>query len=284
MKNSEPVFEKSGKRVSARLTPTLEKKLFTYAAAASAAGVGMLASPPAADAKVIYTPVNTAIESGFALDLNQDGLLDYSIVHGGGASIGGSLRISYLRVCHDPFYSGASHNCVSSTNDPNAANVVRETSSGAVAALPFGAPIGPGQKFGGAGGGPFLVDRVFYSRSSNTLQKWAGEWANNGAGVVNRYLGLKFQIDGKWHFGWARLTVKTTPKNGFTVVLTGYAYETIPNQGLRAGQTTGTADVLSMNSTAPFDEAKEGHGPSLGSLACGCSGLSIWRREEMVSN
>jgi hypothetical protein len=284
VKNSEPVFEKAGKRTDARLTPTLEKKLFTYAAAASAAGVGMLASPPAADAKVVYTPVNTAIESGFALDLNQDGLLDYSIVHARAASIGGSLRISYLRVCHDPFNSGASHNCVSSTYDPNAANVVRENSSGAVVALPFGAPIGPGQKFGGAGGAPFLVDRVYYSRSSNTQQRWAGLWANNGAGVLNRYLGLKFQTDGKWHFGWARLTVKTTPKNGFTVVLTGYAYETTPNQGLRAGQTTGTADVPSMNSMSPLDDPKENHGPSLGSLACGWSGMSIWRREQIVSN
>jgi hypothetical protein len=54
--------------------------------------------------------------------------------------------------------------------------------------------------------------------------------------VTNRYLGLKFKIDKKNHYGWARLSVQ---QQGGQIIatLTGYAYETVPGKGIRAGQT-----------------------------------------------
>ncbi len=60
--------------------------------------------------------------------------------------------------------------------------------------------------------------------------KCEGPWLN----VKNRYLGLKFIIKGKDHFGWARLTT-----TGRIALLTGYAYETIPNKPIIAGKTKG---------------------------------------------
>jgi hypothetical protein len=62
-------------------------------------------------------------------------------------------------------------------------------------------------------------------------------WANNGKGVKNHYLGLRFAINGKVHYGWARLTVSVS--NGIYATLTGYAYETIPNKSIIAGATKG---------------------------------------------
>jgi hypothetical protein len=64
--------------------------------------------------------------------------------------------------------------------------------------------------------------------------------------VTNRYLGLKFKIGGKTHYGWARLNV-----GGFgslVATITGYAYETIPNKPIVAGRTHGP-DVIVRHGT-----------------------------------
>ena len=64
-------------RSQSRLNSKLDKNLWAYAAVASAAGVGMLAAAPAAEAKIVYTPVNVALPPGYALDLNHDGIVDF---------------------------------------------------------------------------------------------------------------------------------------------------------------------------------------------------------------
>jgi hypothetical protein len=98
---------------------------------------------------------------------------------------------------------------------------------------------------------------------------------NGGKGVKDRYLGIKFKIKNKFHFGWARLTVATT-SNSFTATLTGYAYETIACKGIIAGKTKGSDDVSVEESNAiPSSEPA-----TLGMLALGEPGLSIWRRKE----
>jgi hypothetical protein len=57
----------------------------------------------------------------------------------------------------------------------------------------------------------------------------------------NRFLGVKFQIMGRTHYGWARF--KDSSCRGAT--LTGYAYETIPNKPIIAGKTKGP-DVVTV--------------------------------------
>jgi hypothetical protein len=111
---------------------------------------------------------------------------------------------------------------------------------------------------------------------------FAGPWTNNGKPVKDRYLGLKFNIDKKIHFGWARLNVVFNGYTGFIATLTGYAYETIPNKSIIAGQTKGPDDTTIEEPhgslTAPSPQSA-----SLGALALGAPGLSVWRREELVS-
>ena len=60
--------------------------------------------------------------------------------------------------------------------------------------------------------------------------------------VKNRYLGFKFQIKGKIHYGWARLNVTGSGLGTIVATMTGYAYETIPNKAIVAGRTKGTED------------------------------------------
>jgi len=65
----------------------------------------------------------------------------------------------------------------------------------------------------------------------------------------------------------------------YTATLTGYAYETIPNQPIITGPTKGPEDgsveapIASLTAPTP-DPA------TLGLLAMGSPGLSVWRREE----
>jgi hypothetical protein len=267
----------SNQRTQARLSSKLEKNLWTYAVAAGAAGVGLLASPQLAGAEVVYTPANASVKpGGLTIDLNHDGMADFYLVPGGAASIAASTQFSYLQVCHIP-ENDASHQCVQSSSSiqPNKDNTVRVASSGALA-LPAGAKIAFGEKFQIPGHAAGMVDRKFYS-GSNTAQFWKGPWANGGKGSTNRYLGFKFKISGQFHYGWARLTVLTPAHGGWTATLTGYAYETVANKGIVAGQTSDSDTTTEMNPTAPTSPFRPA---SLGLLGLGAVGLSIWRRKE----
>ena len=127
---------------------------------------------------------------------------------------------------------------------------------GYAAALKVGAFIGRRQKFVAARSGEMMAS---VQQSDTVFYKYYGQWYN----VTNRYLGLKFKIHGKIHYGWARLNVFF---HGFTLTgtITGYAYETIANKRIIAGKTK----VEDGGAAAP---------PSLGHLARGASVMSAWR-------
>jgi hypothetical protein len=100
--------------------------------------------------------------------------------------------------------------------------------------------------------------------------------------VKNRYLGLRFNIKQKTHYGWARLNISCNPKNRrITALLTGYAYETIPNKPIVTGKTKGPDDLGNVAQPSPAALRAPTHQPaSLGLLAMGARALSIWRLEE----
>jgi hypothetical protein len=100
---------------------------------------------------------------------------------------------------------------------------------------------------------------------------------NGGKGVKNRYIGAKFSIKGKVHFGWVRLSVNF-PDETVKAVMTGYAYETIPNKAIIAGVTKGADDENQPADVSLKTNAAEP--ATLGMLALGARGLSIWRRKD----
>ena len=107
----------------------------------------------------------------------------------------------------------------------------------------------------------------------------AGPWFN----ITNRYLGLKFTIKGKTHYGWARLTVGRGL--ALPATLTGYAYETIPDKAIVAGKTNGVADDFTHldpgpNASTPGPIPETLQPASLGTLALGAQGLALRRRKE----
>ena len=113
----------------------------------------------------------------------------------------------------------------------------------------------------------------FYSR---------GYWKGN---QKNQYLGVRFKIDGQFHYGWIRLTVTSDvklEKPTLEASITGYAYETVPNKPILAG-TVGTASAIEEKKAPEVQSPKNiqtSNGPSLGMLASGSEALPLWRREE----
>jgi len=219
---------KRSARAPSRLSDSTHRQLNMYALAASAAGVGVLAVSQASEAKVVYTPANTQVDWNLQIDLNNDGVNDFTVQSWDQPF--GSYPYAVLRVF--PYHSG---------NDI----VLRGRKIDHLAsALKKGAAIDRKRDFNGYG-------LMLSYHLAHSKKYYGGYWID----VTNRYLGLKFQIKGKTHYGWARFNV-TDHGMGIDAVLTGYAYETIPNKGIVAGKTKGP-DVVA---------AQPG---SLGSLALG---------------
>jgi hypothetical protein len=169
------------------------------------------------------------------LDLNNDGIVDFALCL---SSIG-------FRSCHQPVENppcgvGREEWEVS----PAASNEIIATMQNQYAApLQMGFVIGPRRVFS-----PGTLAMEFYT--SCPPKGFHGVWG----GKENRYLGFAFVIQGQTHYGWARVTATSAP-----MVMTGYAYETIPGQAIRAGQTSGD------DNDAPY-------AGSLGVLALGAAG------------
>jgi len=233
----------------AALTEATHRRLNAYAIAAGAAGVGMLALTPTAQARIIYTPTHRTIKTHHILhlDLNHDRIGDYLVSNKSfcdSGICGRTLRV--LPVASENQVVGAK-----GIGGPFYAY-----------ALNRGVKIGPRQPFSGK-----------LMAASGTEYGSVGQWFN----VSDRYLGLKFVIRGKLHYGWARFSV-IIGGGRITAALTGYAYETIPGKSIIAGQTKGPDEIGTIEPPAPTQQPA-----TLGALAMGSPGLSIWRREEQVS-
>jgi hypothetical protein len=235
--------------LAARLTTQLEKNLLAYAVAASAAGVGILALAQPTEAKIVCTHTHQKISGQFNLDVNHDGVVDFTFYVGYGDHNSGAFI--------DPLYQG------------NQVWGIGQYAS----ALFAGARIGPSGKF------QKDHDIMASVGATGCGASWSlGPWRN----VTDRYLGLKFySVNGDIHYGWARLSVTMRPK--VTATLTSYAYQTIPNKPIIAGKTHGPDDMSVEESDAAVIKPTA-EPATLGALALGARGLFIWRREESVAS
>lgn len=208
-----------------KLPTPIQHNLNMYVLAASAAGVGVMCLAPPAQAKIVYTPANINItENGglVPLDLNHDGIVDFGFI--------------------DSFHTN-------SGNYAGNLSVLQEVRSnrmwGAYSTGPRGlvaAKLHKGTKIGFDGMFKSAIGSGLVIAADNVHYESYGRWKDlNGKSA---YLGLRFVIKGKTHFGWARLKVKVDPR-AFEVfgALTGYAYETIPNKPILAGATKGQSKV-----------------------------------------
>ncbi len=229
-----------------KLSESLQRHLNSYGLAASAAGVGILALAQPADGKIIYTPAHNYVplNGRLFIDLNHDGRADFYLMRSSGIATSTSVGRFSLTWARARAKRGNGL-------------VGYQTTSGVLSLYPFpaGKQISPGRHFYSSG---FMDKRV----RTTTGGPWTcfGPWNN----VKNRYIGLRFEIKGKTHYGWARLNESCdsgAPKGkGAQTLLTGYAYETIPSKPIITGKTKGP-DVITLEPG------------SLGALAAGAPGL-----------
>jgi hypothetical protein len=246
------------RKTASSLSKAIHHQLSMYALAATAAGVGALALSSPCAAEIIYTPAHTGIGRWYFLDLNHDGISDFTLQ--ATSACDENVCRSWLQV-----YSAPQSNAIAG--------------KGGAAVLWPGAKIGPKRR---SWGGSAIEEAVFSNNgtTSRGTSRFYGAWANGGKGFKDHYLGLKFLIDGRLHYGWARLT--TTGGWPRLAVLTGYAYETIPGKSIIAGQKkealvkSDSGAGASLANPLPDTPLPA----SLGMLALGARGVPLWRRKE----
>jgi len=213
------------KRRRKNLRSSLEHGLNKYALAA---GAGVLALAQPADARIVYTHANIPIKVNggtVTLDLNHDGINDFQFTD-----------IFSVENRHGHFPSDAysfSYLNAGPAQPSNRIYAVQSNGHLCAAAVQRGVGVGPHSPF---------------QPGASTLNMAAG--SNGGAAscpwrpIMHAYLGLEFTIKGNVHFGWARIK-RVAPQYGagFPAVVTGYAYESIPNKLIVAGKTKGP-DVI----------------------------------------
>lgn len=249
--------ERPSKQVQVR--DSLHQHLHLYALAASAAGVSMLALAQSSEAEIIYTPANQYIGYFYYLDLTGDGTKDFVLVNRSnnqGSFAQGEAAIGAFQ-----------------TGNGVVQGYIGRSNRSFAAALKAGYSIGPSGNF--VSSGYMAVASRNWNRSYKR-KRCSGQFQY----PHDHFLGLKFMISGEVHYGWARLDVKCS-EGTVTALLTGYAYETIPNQGLKAGQKKEKLENERWNE--PVQPAPPSvpapTSATLGMLAKGAQALSIWRSE-----
>ncbi len=191
-----------------------------YATLAGAASIAAVSLAVPAEAKVVVTKANIPITSQVTvpIDLNHDGVNDVIFSWG---SWGHGKAINA-----EPQGSNG------------AAGYFAKNGRACASALKEYVRVGANKQFVNSQHG----DIMFQINDSSGYVSSTGQWYS----VRGRYVGVKFSIKGKTHYGWVRLNVSGKGHGGFDATITGYAYETVANRPIVAGKAKGP-DVITVN-------------------------------------
>jgi hypothetical protein len=219
-----------------------------YSLAAAAAGVSMLALAQPAAGEVVVTKKTIPVIGDVSIDINHDGINDFEFYN---------------------YFSFGSADLTVRGGLPGGGGGAFVVGPSAYASpLMRGAQIGPAANFSPSSTFASIEKGMHLGYSNETLD---GPWGGN---PQNRYLGVRFRIDGQTHYGWVRLSVFTLPKGAWGATITAFAYETVPDKPILAG----TAETSAAELKFP-ENIQNQRGPSLGMLAAGADSWPRWRRE-----
>lgn len=176
-----------------------------------------------ANAQIVYTDVNPDLtitqssigSSVHAVDINNDTITDATLAASKTSSanavlLGTSSGSEALMCCPILQARAINHNVAIGSN-PNGTNAYWSNNQNArLRQFPLG---------GGGPGGPNPIP--------------FGDWST----PADRYLAIRFLVGADWYYGWVRVSV-SVGGNSFTI--RDYAYNSIPNQLILAGQTMTT--------------------------------------------
>lgn len=182
-----------------------------------------------AQAQIIYTDVVPdqtfpAIGDTCSLDVDNDGNVDFLIAHH-----------TWTVPCSTPCVGTRQRNWVKIT--PMGTNAVANTVPYA-SQLPPSQSIDPALTWDDAGGQVLLI------RGTPGCINWGlshicspggitGQWLNGASVASPQFLGLRFDSAGSTFYGWASLSI---PSNGATFTLKDYAYNSVPDEFILAGE------------------------------------------------
>jgi hypothetical protein len=226
-------------RKPGKLSEEVYRQLDSYALAAGVAGVGIMALAQPSEAKIVYTPSHIHINNNTVveLDLNHDGVDDFKIQ---------SMTETFTTQGLLPGRSGRRRSELGGRVRPpegtqgaflsvfplERSNRVVVSSQRCAAALNKDVKVGPNSPFQGATS--YLA--LAWSQAGGSGCPWRP--------IKEAYLGVKFAISGKLHYGWARIK-RISGNRGFPAIITGYAYESVANRPIITGKTKGP-DVITV--------------------------------------
>jgi len=185
------------------------KKLLKYGALSAA-----IAGIADANGQIVYTDIADFTGGGavdYNLDLNNDTTPDFII---NAISSNASIFAVFLNSNSSNSFLGSQPNYTY----PFAMNA--------------GDPISSGQ----AG---------WYNNGTlNYVSCLYGAGSSNWCGVTDKFLGLRFDVGGNTHYGWARLDVSAS---GDSFTIKDYAYNSTPGAPINAGQTLSTNEFENNN-------------------------------------
>ncbi len=226
------------------LSETTERRLLSYMLAA-----GTVLAASTAQSEVIFTPNHTTLSTGiYEIDVDQDGTYDFAF----------SANSYFSSRGQDRRLTAAGLN--------PSASMVDLRVGGAVAALRGQEGIKPSNYFRATGSMAGTSDGFRF-----------GVWQN----VRDRYVGVKFLIGGQVHFGWIGFRAVSVSGGGTNAAFFGYAYETVPNKPIRAGD-TGSLQVTEVTPEANLP-AKPVEQTTLALMATGFSAMPEVRRRAAIT-
>ena len=231
------------------LPDILNRRMAAYVLAAGAASIPMAAQAPPGESQsgqIVVTPMHVFLgnlgNTHFSIDVNQDGVTDFFATLTNHLTIGTGYAFAGGQLCVRPQPGNA--------------------------AMPKA--LIPNTLIGSSGAFNTSLEILAWGRltahSGHSGYYSGGPWK----GATNHFLGVRFLINGETHYGWIRMTVTASPEE-VTDYITGYGYNTVANQPLRAG--------------LGFKKAtRAGFAPAtLGALSLGAAGLVLWRKKEESS-
>lgn len=183
-----------------------------------------------ANAQIVYTDINPdstiirptisvrgSISTEQTIDVNNDGISD--------------IKFTLLSRRITPFNPGQSGSITGSVSaTPLNGNALLTGTSGNPAKMSQNDSIDANANWSA------LVSQVLFSKTTSSTTTTLGDWNT----ATDGFLGLRFIIGAQTHYCWIRLNVEafTSGANAAILVIKDFAYNSIPNQLILAGEST----------------------------------------------
>lgn len=164
--------------------------------------------PSAINHTVLEEPFPVMNLNAYLLDLNEDGIQDFSI---------NVMSVGFDRGVRNYFQ-------IQSNRDARVMLSEEE-----ITPLSAGASIGPETAPEVSGWSIFAGALMVRTVTENQPDQWSGPWAPD----EDFYAGLSIRVNGEYHYGWVKLLAD---RESHAVFVQEYAFNEKPNQAIKAGQ------------------------------------------------